>query len=69
MKYASTLADAQEDMTKNLDCADNIRIADISKPNEVAHYLTARDHGCCGSEDRLVYCQDKLYLMGCNYGH
>ena len=76
MRGFATLEDAYTWMTAGLDCVDNRRSADVSKPNEVALFLQARARGCCGSVDQLVMisnpdpCSDPtLYLIGCNYGH
>jgi hypothetical protein len=52
------------------ECIDNLRWADVTLPQELAAYNTAKDGGCCGSFDGEVKAPDgKTYKVGCNYGH
>lgn len=57
------------EFSTTLEFADTFRIADATRPDEVAKYMKIRGGGCCGFEDSLVSYDDKLYLVGCNYGH
>lgn len=56
-------------MTKPLECVDNIRFAETSKPGEMRRFRRAERQGCCGSINRYVIVGTKQYIIGCNYGH
>lgn len=52
-------------------CVDNIRVADLSSPDEVKRYEEQRTGGCCGTFDDSVehYKTGCTFRFGCNYGH
>lgn len=52
-------------------CMDNWRIADMSKPDEMAEYDRRASNGCCGSSDVEYhhYKTGTRISVGFNYGH
>ncbi len=58
-------------MTRDLDFVDNIRICKLKDKEDVKKYEEQRSHGCCGFEDKEVFCwlDASWYRIGCNYGH
>lgn len=65
------LDDQIDKLINNLECVDNIRVADSSRKKQVRRYKKQQQLGCCGSLDTAKYCSTngKTYLIGCNYGH
>ena len=57
-------------VTKDKECVDNFRCADLRNPEEVKKYLEAYYKGCCGFSDNVVAGENgDLFLVGFNYGH
>jgi hypothetical protein len=52
-----------------LECADNMRVANMSNQAETDAYDDAIDQGCCGSFDITVKIDNITFMIGCNYGH
>jgi hypothetical protein len=55
--------------TKDKECVDNYRYADLRYPEEVKKYLETYYKGCCGYSDNVIYDNGNLFLVGFNYGH
>jgi hypothetical protein len=54
----------------DLDCSDNIRIADVDDTEEMKQYEQIAEKGCCGSfEEVIIHPNGKKIMIGCNYGH
>lgn len=50
-------------------CVDNDRFAFEHDEKAMSDYGWLRDNGCCGSFDANIIVDDKLAVIGCNYGH
>lgn len=48
---------------------DNVRVARVTCPEEVAKYMSRRETGCCGQFDVLWPIGGDLILYGFDYGH
>jgi hypothetical protein len=59
------------ELTKDLDCVDNLRAARRDKKRQVRRYWKIAENGCCGSKNVELFCawNSQTYLLGCNYGH
>lgn len=66
---ANQLSRHISEMTKDLDCVDNIRVALAGDRMEMNHYRWRKSQGCCGSVDREVFVNGQRFAIGCNYGH
>lgn len=66
---AAMLDDHISEMTKDLTCVDNIRVASMELNYEMSHFRWQRRQGCCGSVEKRVWVLGTYYLIGCNYGH
>lgn len=52
-----------------LDCVDNYRVGLVGDSFDEAKYQSQVDQGCCGSFEKVICIQNKLWRIGCNYGH
>lgn len=50
-------------------CIDNYRIVLVGDIEGEKIYQEAVNNGCCGSQDKEVMINGKLYRIGCNFGH
>lgn len=54
---------------QHFDYNDNYRVARVGNAAEEAIYETARDAGCCGSNNRVIELEGVKIKFGFNYGH
>lgn len=71
MKDFNTIEEAISWMYDHVEdsCVDNVRVAKVNNPIELAKYDAQKNKGCCGSYDTKVMVRGKKYYIGCNYGH
>ncbi len=67
---AVEMAHAEEDF-EDEPCRDNDRLADVSKPDQVAAFEDAERQGCCGQASFRFgpAPSGATYVWGFNYGH
>lgn len=54
---------------RNEEYRDNFRAAYADDAAAMAEYEKAEQHGCCGSVDYSYMIGERLFHLGCNYGH